>query len=59
MYGCVLFQEQERKRQELVYLKQLELKKRHEEKNFLIEQRRTEKNAQREKKIVSLFIIYN
>jgi len=59
MCECVLFQEQERKRQELVYLKQLELKKRHEEKLYLIEQRRTEKNAQREKKIVSLFIIYN
>ncbi|CAF1085093.1 unnamed protein product [Rotaria sordida] len=44
-------QEQERKRQELAYLKQLELKKRQEEKLLLIEQRKAEKNAQREKKI--------
>ncbi|CAF2391370.1 unnamed protein product [Rotaria sp. Silwood2] len=44
-------QEQERKRQELAYLKQLELKKRQDEKLLLIEQRKAEKNAQREKKI--------
>ncbi|CAF2096983.1 unnamed protein product [Rotaria magnacalcarata] len=44
-------QEQERKRQELAYLKQLEFKKRQEEKLFVIEQRKAEKNAQREKKI--------
>ncbi|CAF3377823.1 unnamed protein product [Rotaria sp. Silwood1] len=44
-------QEQERKRQELAYLKQLELKKRQEEKLLIIEQRKAEKNAQREKKI--------
>ncbi|CAF5210179.1 unnamed protein product, partial [Rotaria magnacalcarata] len=43
--------EQERKRQELAYLKQLEFKKRQEEKLFVIEQRKAEKNAQREKKI--------
>lgn len=46
------FQEQERKRQELAYLKQLELKKRHDEKLLLLEQRTAEKDAQREKKIV-------
>ncbi|CAF0844083.1 unnamed protein product [Adineta ricciae] len=44
-------QEQERKRQELMYLKQLELKKRHEEKLLILEQRKAEKNAEREKKI--------
>lgn len=36
----------------MAYLKQLELKKRQEEKLILIEQRKAEKNAQREKKIV-------
>lgn len=46
------FKEQERKRQELAYLKQLELKKRQEEKLALIEQRKAEKNAEREKKVV-------
>lgn len=49
------FQEQERKRQELAYLKQLEMKKRQEEKLLLIEQRKAEKNAEREKKIVNKF----
>jgi len=56
MINC--FQEQERKRQELAYLKQLELKKRQEEKLLLIEQRKAEKNAEREKKIVNLFKIH-
>lgn len=45
--------EQERKRQELAYLKQLEMKKRQEEKMLILEQRKAEKNALREKKIVS------
>ncbi|CAF0939581.1 unnamed protein product [Adineta steineri] len=49
-------QEQERKRQELAYLKQLELKKRQDEKNLLIEQRKAEKNAEREKKIQEKYI---
>jgi len=44
-------QEQERKRQELAYLKQLEMKKRQEEKMLILEQRKAEKNALREKKI--------
>ena len=48
----MFFQEQERKRQELAYLKQLEMKKRHDEKLLLLEQRKAEKDAQREKKIV-------
>ncbi|CAF1608185.1 unnamed protein product [Adineta ricciae] len=49
-------QEQERKRQELTYLKQLELKKRQEEKLLLIEQRKAEKNAEREKKIQEKYL---
>ena len=48
----LFLQEQERKRQELAYLKQLELKKRQEEKLASIEQKKAEKNAIREKKIV-------
>ena len=51
---CLFFQEQERKRHRLAYLKQLELKKHHEEKLVLIEKRKAEKHAQREKKIVIL-----
>lgn len=47
------FQEQERKRQEMAYLKQLEMKKRQEEKLLILEQRKAEKNAQRERQIVT------
>ena len=49
-------QEQERKRQEMAYYKQLEMKKRQDEKMLILEQRKAEKNAQREKKIVSDFL---
>ena len=52
MEDVVRLQEQERKRQEMAYLKQLELKKRQDEKMLILEQRKAEKNAQREKKIV-------
>ena len=52
-------QEQERKRQEMAYYKQLEMKKRQDEKLLVLEQRKAEKNAQREKKIVSAVVHAN